>query len=177
MPQAPATIGIVAHSPEVRERAYQLYKGSRDYARVAVELNVPDGTLRGWSSRDKWAARIATETCVPGLSAEQSAGVVKVIASTLAPVPIPGSDDDLPEQQARFNKDTRAQALRLPGIMAGMSDRDMVSAADKLGKLHVIALKALKLEESRPNVLVQIGLLSTGQAKEHSEKSIEGREC
>lgn len=166
MPQAPATIGIVAHSPEVRERAYQLYKASRDYARVAVELNVPDGTLRGWSSRDKWAARIATETCVPGLSAEQSASVVKVIASATAPAPIPGSDDDLPEQQARFNGDIRAQALRLPGIMAEMSDRDMVSAADKLSKLHTIAEKALKLTESKGNVLVQIALLSTPTEKQ-----------
>jgi hypothetical protein len=100
------------------------------------------------------------EAVAPGLDAETTRQVVRVVTSASTPDAIPGADDDLPEQQARFNRDTRAQALRLPQIMAEMSDRDMVSAADKLSKLHAIAEKALKLTESKGNVLVQIALLS-----------------
>lgn len=159
MPQHQAQLGIVAHAPEVRERAYQLYKQTRDYSLVSLDTSVPDATLRAWSSRDKWKKRIEAENAVPGLSAEIARDVVKVITSEIS-TEIPGADGELTEQQAQFESGSRAQALRVPLIMAGMTDRELVSAADKLSKLDAIARKALKLTEDKPHVLVQIALLN-----------------
>lgn len=161
MPVAAAQIGIIAHAPEVRERAFQLYKETRDYARVSLDTGVPDATLRAWSSRDKWRTRIEAENAVPGLDAATARAVIKVVSSATVPATIPGADGELSEQQAQYDSGARAQALRIPHIMAEMSDRELVSAADKLAKLDGIARKALKLESEKATQIISIALLNT----------------
>jgi alpha-mannosidase len=46
-----------------RERAFEIYKkhdGFIDLVEIASQLNLPDGTIRGWKSKDKWEQPYAT---------------------------------------------------------------------------------------------------------------------
>lgn len=40
-------------SPE-REKAFELYKQGLKLIEIAKELNLPEGTIRGWKNKDKW---------------------------------------------------------------------------------------------------------------------------
>lgn len=47
-------------SPE-RDKAFELYKdsgGTLELVRIAGELEVPEGTVRGWKNKDKWEEKI-----------------------------------------------------------------------------------------------------------------------
>lgn len=47
-------------SPE-REKAFELYKnsgGSISLAEIAAQLNIPEGTVRGWKNKDKWNGQL-----------------------------------------------------------------------------------------------------------------------
>lgn len=47
-------------SPE-RDKAFELYKnsgGALELVRIADELGVPEGTVRGWKNKDKWEEKI-----------------------------------------------------------------------------------------------------------------------
>jgi len=44
--------------------------------------------------------------------------------------------------------------------MANLKDSELIGAADKLAKLGAEARKALKLEESQPSIILNVGLLA-----------------
>lgn len=44
-----------------REKAFEIYKGNNgkiDLVEIASQLNIPDGTVRGWKSKDKWEQKL-----------------------------------------------------------------------------------------------------------------------
>ena len=44
-----------------REKAYEIYKqhnGKIDLVEIASQLNLPDGTVRGWKAKDKWESKM-----------------------------------------------------------------------------------------------------------------------
>src|SRR5918995_3456958 len=80
------------HSPEVRERAYELWAliYSQNAAAVADHLRqgkeedlgpveIADSTIRAWSSRDAWAARFEGDMrrLAPGIFASVTANIVQ----------------------------------------------------------------------------------------------------
>ena len=164
MPQAQATLGIIAHSLEVRERAFQLYKQTRDYAHVSLETGVPDATLRSWSSREKWATRIAAENAIPDSNAETIKGVLKVVSSECRPAT--PSNLDLAEKQAKYTDTMGDVALRIAEHANSLEGKELVQVADKLLKADAIARKALKLETEKPSTVINVALLSHSTEKQ-----------
>jgi len=44
-----------------RDKAFEIYKqhsGKIDLVEIASQLNLPDGTIRGWKSKDKWEQKL-----------------------------------------------------------------------------------------------------------------------
>lgn len=47
-----------------RDKAFEIYKkhnGKIDLVEIASQLNTPDGTVRGWKSKDKWDNKVGLE--------------------------------------------------------------------------------------------------------------------
>jgi transposase-like protein len=139
---------LVAHPPEVKERAYQLYAADNSLPQIAAELGIPASTIARWSSKNGWKAR---KTLIAG-----SAG------STADSSELPGfSDLSLPEQQDRYSEKLRDVALRFADHAHGLQGKELVQFAEKLLKADALSRKALKIEELAPAQIIQIALLST----------------
>jgi hypothetical protein len=52
------------------------------------------------------------------------------------------------------------QALHLPRIMEKMTDHTVLQQSEKIAKLDATFRKALRLEDKKPRVVVNVGLLS-----------------
>ena len=47
-----------------RDKAFEIYKkhkGEIDLVEIASQLDMPDGTIRGWKSKDKWDKKLGIE--------------------------------------------------------------------------------------------------------------------
>lgn len=136
------------HPIEAREKAFQLHKRGNTHAEVGALLQLPGGTIASWSKRYKWPARIKAENAGAPASVPPLAPPRKASGLTLA------------EKQTRYTEDMAEQALRLPEIVAAMSDKEYIAAADKITKQDATNRKALGLESSKPSVVVNVGLLA-----------------
>lgn len=153
------TVGVVEHSPEAKERGYQVWKETQDATEVALALSIPSSTIRSWCARYKWADRLAIEQ-TPGvtLSAETAAQLAKAQPTRSA---APASNLDLTEKQTKYTDTMGDVALRIAEHAASLEGKELVQQADKLLKADQIARKALKLEHQAPHTVVQIALLNT----------------
>jgi hypothetical protein len=139
---------LVAHPPEAKERAYQLYATGNSLPQIAAQIGIPAATIARWSSKNGWKAR---KTMIASTS-----------GSTADPSELPGfSDLSLPEQQDRYDERMRDVALRFADHARGLQGKDLVQVADKLLKADALSRKALKIEQLVPAQIVQIALLST----------------
>lgn len=146
------------YPPEFKEKAFALFRKGLELQEIAERLQVPKHTLYGWSSRHKWQGRKAL------LAAGPEPSKVEYIAESS--IDSRGGlvlDLTLAEQQKSYREGVAVQALRLPAIMAGLSDRELLAAADKLAKLGAEARKALGLETDKPAVVVNVALLANGR--------------
>lgn len=137
-----------AHPLETREKAFQLHKRGNKHKDVAEQLDIPRGTVIGWAKRYRWRARLIAE----------SAEVVAATAKTIAPRKLGGQT--FAEKQSEYETKMADEALRLPAMMAGLTDKELLASADKIAKLDATNRKALKLESDKPGVVVNVALLS-----------------
>lgn len=162
-------VGIVAHPPEVREQAYQLYKKTADYSLVSHTVNVPIATLRSWSSRQDWDGRIELERVAPGqLDAETATAVVRAVTAASNHGSTEPSDLDLAEKQERYQALTGDAAIKLAEYWATLEGKELAQHSDKLVKGDTFGRKALRLTEERPNVILQLTMLRAPAEKQAS---------
>lgn len=144
---------LPTHPIATREKAFQLYKLGNSAKEIGTLVNIKEGTIRVWIRNHKWKARALAENagdvvtpvpCYLGNNAEQH---------TLA------------EKQGDYEQTMSEQALRLPRMMATLSDRELLASADKIAKLDATNRKALKLESDKPGIVVNVALLAGTQAK------------
>ncbi|MEY2493517.1 MAG: hypothetical protein QOJ45_9 [Verrucomicrobiota bacterium] len=137
---------LVAHSPEVKERAFQLYVEANSLPQIGAELTIPISTIARWSSKGGWKARKALlATGQDG----NAAGELPVYSDLL-----------LAEKQNQYTEKMGDVALRFAEHAHGLHGKELVQVADKLLKADALARKALKIEELAPAQIVQIALLS-----------------
>jgi hypothetical protein len=142
------------HPPELRERGYRLYEKGKSNPEIAKELGIPVSTLARWSSKGKWklrkqlASNAATE---PGASAPAHSN------DTLDEI----SQLTFEEKQARYGDIMAEHALRFAYTVKSLPPQALIVNADKIKKLDETARKALNLEESKPRVVVNVGLLAS----------------
>jgi transposase-like protein len=151
---------------ELKERAYQLYLQGKPNREIANELQIPINTINRWSCKEKWKLR-------KRLAGRPGTGL------GLAPnSPLTGDakkkeeeqcardrEKTLPEAQVEYEETMQAQALRMARIVSETPDALLITSADKIAKLDVIARKALKLETDRPRTLINIAMLAAGNIK------------
>jgi hypothetical protein len=142
---------LVAHPPEVKERAFQLYAEANSLPQIAAALDVPISTIARWSSKGGWKARKAL--LVTGQDGNAAA------TKPAADLPV-YSDLLLTEQQDLYNEKLRDVALRFADHAHGLQGKELVQVADKLLKGDALSRKALKIEDLVPPQIVQIALLS-----------------
>jgi hypothetical protein len=146
------------HPPEVRENCFQLFKGGKKLTEITEITKVPLPTLRRWSSRDKWKHRVTASIPAPGKRTEQAGSILDNSSTEAEALALTMG---MGEKQEHYKGRMQEQALRVPLIVARMTDKELIAHADKIGKLDVTARKALNLEEQKPSIVVNVGLLST----------------
>jgi transposase len=162
--ERPRGARLQPHPPELKERGYRLYEKGKPNREIAAELGIPVATLARWSSKGKWKLR------------RQLAGHAEAGLNALVPI----NQDSLAEisqltfeeKQTRYDEMMSEHALRFAYVVKGLSPQGVVVNADKISKLDTVARKALKLEESRPAVLLNVALL----ARPMPSRLVEARE-
>ncbi len=167
------------YSAEVIEACFQLFARDRSLAEIEKLQSVPYGTLRGWSRKGKWKARRdamqgrmahVIETNVRRQSADCQTGILDADARDNASL----SDIELEtksrrdahermsfdEKQREYHTQSALEALRILDAIRNTPTSDLVQRADKISKLDAMARKALNLDEHKPSVVVNVGLLS-----------------
>jgi transposase-like protein len=143
---------LVAHPPEVKERAYQLYAAGSSLPQIAAQVGVPASTIARWSSKSAWKARKALIGCAAGSNAD--------------PLELPVySDLLLSEKQNQYTEKMGDVALRFADHAHGLQGKELVQVAEKLLKADALARKALKIEEPVQFPIVQIALLASSIEK------------
>lgn len=126
---------------------------------IAYEMQLPAATIRAWSTRENWKEQKQITDAAPGLDAGLTVCIAKTVAqATEQPA---RSDLDLAEMQTEYESTMGGIALRIARHADTLDPDRLLAAAEKITKWDAVNRKALKLVESRPNVLVQIGLLSS----------------
>jgi transposase-like protein len=140
---------IQPHSPELRERGYELYEKGKSNAEIAAELGIPVSTLAGWSSKGKWKLRkqLASSEVIPS-SADEDGAAEEISQLTFQ------------EKQTRYGEIMADHALRVAYTVKKLSPQGLIVNADKIAKLDTIARKALNLEEKKPALVVNVALLA-----------------
>lgn len=128
---------------EVVEAAYQLRKKGLTYDQMAAKLDISRDTLQRWNKRERWDKRLRLDRG-------------KLKAGQL----IEPSDMSFVEKQDKFREGMATQALRLPEIMQGLDDDELIRSADKIKNLHAMAVKDLNLEKAKPANVINVTLLS-----------------
>lgn len=146
---------------DLREEGYKLYCKGVTHQEISALLDVSRHTVASWVKRHKWAERYRAEKAGVQSSLVPRSDSVTTQASTL------------PTNQAAYEGEMQAEALRLPALMRAMDGETWIKNADKIAKLDAVARKALKLEGDKPTVVVNVGLLAGTQAKRlHSGQSL-----
>jgi hypothetical protein len=119
-------------------------------------LGIPVSTLARWSSKGKWKIR------------RQLANNTATEPGALAPAHSNETLDDeeiskltFEEKQARYAEVMAEHALRFAYTVKSLSPQGVIVNADKIKKLDETARKALNLEERKPSVVVNVGLLAS----------------
>jgi transposase-like protein len=140
------------HPPELKERGYRLYEQGKSNPEIAKELGIPVSTLARWSSKGKWKLR------------RQVAGRSETGPGVVAPTNQDALDEisqlTFEEKQARYGEMMAEHALRFAYTVKSLSPQGLIVNADKIKKLDETARKALNLEERKPRVVVNVGLLA-----------------
>jgi len=159
------TVGVVEHSPEAKERAYQLWKEKNDATEIALELAIPASTIRSWKDRYNWPDRLAIEQ-TPGvaINAETAATLARHTPARAASSEF--DKLDLAEKQERYTDAMGSAALRVAEYVASLPGADIVKQADKLKKADEFNRKALKLETEKPSTVINVALLSHSTEKQ-----------
>lgn len=132
------------HSAELRERGYRLYEKGKSNPEIAAELNVPVSTLARWSSKGKWKLR------------KQFASIEEPLTDSVEDV----SQLTFDEKQRRYEEMMADHALRVAYTVKALPSQGLIVNADKIAKLDSIARKALNLEQSKPRMIINVGLLA-----------------
>lgn len=141
--EAQARSAMPTYPPEMRDKCYQLYKIGKTQLEIVAETGIPRVTVQRWSQKDKWKDRKKLE-----------------LFDIKPKAMVDGADLTFAEKQDRYREGMAVQALRLPEIMAGMDDMQILMASDKIKNLDGTARKALNLEESRPTTVINVALLA-----------------
>ena len=152
---------IKPHAPELRERGYQMFARRMPLAKIGEALDVPADTVRKWSSKGKWKARLlasggrANGAVIPAhgaaavpTSEDIDAQLAKLIALPFA------------EKQQAYLDLMANESLRAALAIQSVPHAALVQNSDKIKKLDEVARKALRLEENKPQVVVNVGLLA-----------------
>jgi hypothetical protein len=138
-----------SYPPEMRERCYQLFKEGKSQREIQAETGVPRVTIQRWSDNDRWKSRKRAELRGKEVRQRRTEGEKPA-----------NSELTMGEKQDIYAEGMATQALRLPEIIDGMSDDELIMAADKIKNLDAIARKALHLEEAKPTTVINVSLLS-----------------
>lgn len=166
------------YSAELVETCFQLFLRERSLVEIARLQNVPYGTLRGWSMRGKWQARrdvlqgkigqrlVVIDNSKTGEENTGELGNQRDNASPSESTEAIQARADrrrrmtFDEKQAEYYNDSSFNALRILDAIAQTPTDELVQKADKISKLDAVARKALALEEHKPTVVVNVGLLN-----------------
>jgi hypothetical protein len=144
---------LTRYSPELIEACFQIYAKGQSLAEIAASRKIPYDTLRGWSSRYKWKLRL--DVLTGRLNGTQSENSLPVEQSQRDR----SSKMTFDEKQNEVHTRLATEALRFVAAIESMPTTALVQHADKIAKLATEARKALSLEEHRPQVVVNVGLL------------------
>ncbi len=152
---------FAAHPLHLREKGYALSKQGKSYVQIAALLSIPLNTIKRWGSVGKWKDRMRLEMKInPGMARSMNPDDPSILDTTNPEVEAKAHDMTLQEKQEEYQEQMAIQALRLPAMLRTMSDADVLKHAEKISKADNTNRKALKLEESKPNVVVNVGLLA-----------------
>jgi len=146
---------IAPHPKEIRARAFELYKNGSPFVDIAHELRIAAPTLRSWASRERWREQVKLIQADPGLNRETA---LSLAIKQAEEIEIP---DELREQAALYEGNLAKASVILSHAVAGMGPDEMLQKSGKIKDLDGVARKALKIEQSKPATLIQIGLLSS----------------
>jgi transposase-like protein len=142
------------HPPELKERGYRLYEQGKSNHEIAEAIGIPVNTLARWSSKGKWKLR------------KQLAGCAEMTDN--APAAAEDCDEisqlSFEEKQRRYTEMMSNHALRVATVVKNLSSQALILNADKISKLDSVARKALNLEENKPMMVINVGLLASGRA-------------
>ena len=146
---------IEAHPKEIRAKAFELYKGGAAFVDIAHELRIAAPTLRSWASREKWRDQVKLMQADPGLNRDTA---ITLAIKQAEEIEIPES---LRDQAALYEGNLAKASVILSHAVAVMGPDEMLQKSGKIKDLDAVARKALKIENSKPATVIQIGLLSS----------------
>jgi len=151
------TVSKRKYAPELREKAFKLYCEEMTFATISERWDVPVKVLQRWSCDNQWKQRREE------LRAKQRATDAGLTAPDPVLVDVLPENLSLLEAQVDYEKYTQATALRIARIIKRTPDAQLIASADKIEKLDKIARKALKLENEKPRMAINIRMLAEGK--------------
>ena len=153
---------VKPHALELREKAYKMFTQRMPLAKIGEALEVPADTVRKWSSKGKWKARMLASggtSAQPRVGAETPATNDDIDAQLAKLIALPFA-----EKQQAYLDIMANESLRAALSITKVPHAALVQNADKVKKLDEVARRALKIEDNKPTVVVNVGLLSQPQA-------------
>ena len=140
------------HSKELRDLAGDLYKSGKSYQEIAEVTKLPLSTLRNWCKRDGWKLTKAQP--------DSELPIADGVPADAEEIP-----SELSERQTFYTERMSDAACRLAAHVATLEGEQIAAKADKLLKADQVARKALKLDTTTGNPVIQIGVLLSSPAK------------
>ena len=154
-------------SEEDKAECKRLYIHGHTLDDISEHKHVPKKTLQHWQAKDHWTLlKVEKQGISIARQLEHQTGNCRSH--------VPSSDDDqkietekaveefskltLVDKQFAYEEAMQAQAIRLPRLIALLSEGQLLMQADKLKNLDAIVRRALRLEQPAPAPVMNIGI-------------------
>jgi hypothetical protein len=137
------------------------------FATISERWDVPVKVLQRWSCDNQWKQRREEPR------AKQRATDAGLTSPDPALVDVLPENLTLSEAQVDYETHSHETALRIARIIKRTPDAQLIANADKLEKLDKIARKALKLENEKPRIAINIRMLAEGKIRRLANASDE----
>lgn len=147
------------HPQELRDRAYELFAKRIPLARIAESLSIPLDTVRKWSSKGKWKTRLLLTGVTPGLPKDfqpLNTATEDDIDAQLSKL----TQLSFSEKQQAYRDLMADEAIRAALSIKNVPSATLVQQADKVKKLDEVARKALRLDEQKTGMIINVALLA-----------------
>src|SRR5437867_2297731 len=131
-----------------------MYLAGAPMSDIAYELRIAAPTIRAWKKREHWDRQKTIAAENPQMDSEKIMALAKRDDLELEIPP------ELAERQTEYTDKMGEVAVKLAHHIAGMGADEILARSQKVKDIDAVARKALRLEENKPAVLIDLKILS-----------------